>query len=59
MVKVSWVMQGSLKMFQKESIIISGLQATSDILTKKVTVFCTCPKNLPDGKLKSSPVYIA
>lgn len=40
-------MQGSFKMFQMGRILISGLQATSDILTTKVTAFCTCPKNLP------------
>lgn len=48
-------MQGSLKMVQKGSILISDLQETSDILTKKVTAFCTYPKNLPVGKSKSLP----
>lgn len=55
MLRAVWTMENQLQEVSEGNSIGNWTRDISyDALVKDVVAFCPCPKNLPEGKLKSS-----
>ena len=47
------IMQALFKGYQRGSTVTAGVGGVCGVLTRNISAFCPCSKNLPEAKLKS------
>jgi hypothetical protein len=47
------IMQALFKGYQRGSTVTAGVGGVCGVLTRNISAFCPCSKNMPEAKLKS------